>query len=235
MLLAGDAAGVVAPSSGEGIYYAMVGGKFAGEAALACLASGRAARPEAGAQAVHGASTRWCSACSRAMQDAYYKSDDRRERFVSLCHDVDVQRLTFEAYMNKRLVRARPLAHLRIMAQEHRPSDRDRPPRKLVTQLIPAWIDEVLAPVEKLAVHRTGLRHKAVSVFVIDGGRVLIQRRAAGKYHTPGLWANTCCTHPTGARRTRPAPGAGWARNSASAAWRCATAASSTAPRSGGA
>ena len=37
----------------------------------------------------------------RSMQDAYYKSDDRRERFVSLCHDVDVQRLTFEAYMNK--------------------------------------------------------------------------------------------------------------------------------------
>ncbi|MEM9851350.1 MAG: geranylgeranyl diphosphate reductase, partial [Pseudomonadota bacterium] len=49
-----------------------------------------------------------------AMQDAYYRSDDRRERFVSLCHDTDVQRLTFEAYMNKKLVRARPLAHLKI-------------------------------------------------------------------------------------------------------------------------
>jgi geranylgeranyl reductase len=49
-----------------------------------------------------------------AMQDAYYKSDERRERFVSLCHDVDVQRLTFEAYMNKELVKARPLAHLKI-------------------------------------------------------------------------------------------------------------------------
>lgn len=65
-----------------------------------------------------------------------------------------------------------------------------------MTQLIPAWIGEVLTPVEKLAVHRKGLKHKAVSVFAIDGGRVLIQRRAAGKYHTPGLWANTCCTHP---------------------------------------
>ncbi|MBD0864144.1 MAG: geranylgeranyl diphosphate reductase, partial [Rhodobacteraceae bacterium] len=50
----------------------------------------------------------------RSMQDAYYRSDNRRERFVSLCHDIDVQRLTFEAYMNKKLVRARPLAHLRI-------------------------------------------------------------------------------------------------------------------------
>jgi geranylgeranyl reductase len=50
----------------------------------------------------------------RSMQDAYYKSDERRERFVSLCHDIDVQRLTFEAYMNKRLVKARPLAHIKI-------------------------------------------------------------------------------------------------------------------------
>ncbi|MCV2863262.1 isopentenyl-diphosphate Delta-isomerase [Defluviimonas sp. WL0075] len=50
---------------------------------------------------------------------------------------------------------------------------------------------------DKLAVHLKGVRHKAVSVFVLDGGaRVLIQRRALGKYHTPGLWANTCCTHP---------------------------------------
>lgn len=62
--------------------------------------------------------------------------------------------------------------------------------------LIPAWIDGVLQPVEKLAVHQRGLRHKAVSVFVLDGDKVLIQQRAAAKYHTPNLWANTCCTHP---------------------------------------
>lgn len=62
--------------------------------------------------------------------------------------------------------------------------------------LIPAWIDGVLQPVEKLAVHQRGLRHKAVSVFVLAGGAVLIQQRAAEKYHTPNLWANTCCTHP---------------------------------------
>ena len=49
-----------------------------------------------------------------SMQNAYYRSDDRRERFVSLCHDIDVQRLTFEAYMNKKLVKARPMAHLKI-------------------------------------------------------------------------------------------------------------------------
>lgn len=65
-----------------------------------------------------------------------------------------------------------------------------------MTALIPAWVDGVLTPVDKLAVHRKGLKHKAISVFAVDGANVLIQRRAAGKYHTPGLWANTCCTHP---------------------------------------
>lgn len=62
---------------------------------------------------------------------------------------------------------------------------------------IPAFgPDGVLRPVGKLAVHRQGLRHPAVSVFVLRGQEILIQQRAAGKYHTPGLWANTCCTHP---------------------------------------
>lgn len=63
-------------------------------------------------------------------------------------------------------------------------------------EMIPAWVEGRLTPVAKLAVHRRGLRHKAVSVFVMEGPRVLIQQRALGKYHTPGLWANTCCTHP---------------------------------------
>ena len=62
--------------------------------------------------------------------------------------------------------------------------------------MIPAWVNGTLMPVEKLEVHRRGLRHRAVSVFVMDGTKVLIQQRAMGKYHTPGLWANTCCTHP---------------------------------------
>jgi len=65
-----------------------------------------------------------------------------------------------------------------------------------VEEMIPAWVDGRLTPVAKLEVHQRGLRHKAVSVFVTEGSRVLIQRRAWGKYHTPGLWANTCCTHP---------------------------------------
>ena len=63
-------------------------------------------------------------------------------------------------------------------------------------EMVPAWVDGVLTPVEKLDAHQRGLRHLAVSVFVMNGPRTLLQRRALGKYHTPGLWANACCTHP---------------------------------------
>ncbi|WP_223421674.1 isopentenyl-diphosphate delta-isomerase [Tateyamaria pelophila] len=62
--------------------------------------------------------------------------------------------------------------------------------------MIPAWVDGTLIPVEKLEAHERGLKHKAVSVFILRGREVLLQQRAMGKYHTPGLWANTCCTHP---------------------------------------
>ncbi|MCF6446023.1 isopentenyl-diphosphate Delta-isomerase [Nereida sp. MMG025] len=62
--------------------------------------------------------------------------------------------------------------------------------------MIPAWVDGVLTPVEKLEVHQRGLKHKAISVFLMKGTKVLLQQRAMVKYHTPGLWANTCCTHP---------------------------------------
>ena len=65
------------------------------------------------------------------------------------------------------------------------------------TDFIPAWDQGVLKPLEKLDVHKRGLRHKAVSVFLISDNSVLLQKRASIKYHTPGLWANTCCTHPT--------------------------------------
>ncbi|MEN9408743.1 MAG: hypothetical protein RL216_717, partial [Pseudomonadota bacterium] len=113
VVLAGDAAGVVAPSSGEGIFYAMAGGRVAATAAQAALASGRASDLRIARKIFmreHGTVFR----VLRSMQDAYYRSDERRERFVSLCHDVDVQKLTFEAYMNKKLVKARPMAHVKI-------------------------------------------------------------------------------------------------------------------------
>ena len=48
------------------------------------------------------------------MQYFWYRNDKRRERFVKMCADEDVQRLTWDSYMNKRLVRRDPLAHVRI-------------------------------------------------------------------------------------------------------------------------
>jgi isopentenyl-diphosphate delta-isomerase len=70
------------------------------------------------------------------------------------------------------------------------------PRDSVADEMIPAFDGDRLVPMGKIEVHQQGIRHKAVSVFVMEGKRVLIQRRAAAKYHTPGLWANTCCTHP---------------------------------------
>ncbi|MBA9049377.1 MULTISPECIES: isopentenyl-diphosphate Delta-isomerase [Streptomyces] len=51
---------------------------------------------------------------------------------------------------------------------------------------------------EKLAAHQApGQLHRAFSVFLFDEqGRLLLQQRALGKYHSPGVWSNTCCGHP---------------------------------------
>ena len=65
-----------------------------------------------------------------------------------------------------------------------------------MTILIPAYENDELKPLEKMFVHRQGLKHLAISIFIIADGKILLQRRALSKYHTPGLWTNTCCTHP---------------------------------------
>jgi geranylgeranyl reductase len=113
VLLAGDASGVVAPASGEGIYYALLGGRLAGEAVEAFLVTGDA-------KALATARKRFMKAHGQVfwilgvMQGFWYKTDWRRERFVSICRDKDVQQLTWDAYMNKELVKAKPLAHAKI-------------------------------------------------------------------------------------------------------------------------
>jgi isopentenyl-diphosphate delta-isomerase len=57
--------------------------------------------------------------------------------------------------------------------------------------------DQPIGTQEKLAAHLIPQRHRAFSVFIFnDKGETLIQRRALGKYHSPGLWANSCCGHP---------------------------------------
>lgn len=117
VVLAGDAAGVVAPASGEGIYYAMTGGRLAAEAATLCLRTGDA-------RSLATARKRFMKAHGKVfwvlgmMQRFWYASDKRRERFVSICKDPDVQTLTWQAYMHKKLVRAKPMAHMRIFFKD---------------------------------------------------------------------------------------------------------------------
>ncbi|MFZ9161372.1 MAG: geranylgeranyl diphosphate reductase, partial [Burkholderiaceae bacterium] len=103
VVLAGDAAGVVAPASGEGIYYAMLGGQLAAQAGMAFLESGNV-------RDLRLARSRFMKAHGRVffilglLQRFWYQTDKRREQFVKICKDKDVQQLTFDAYMNKELV-----------------------------------------------------------------------------------------------------------------------------------
>ena len=117
VVVSGDAAGVVAPSSGEGIYYAMTAGRNSADAVIAYLKTGDA-------RSLRLARKKFMKAHGRVfwilgmMQYFWYKNDKRRERFVKMCEDPDVQRLTWEAYMNKQLVKSDPMAHVRIFFKD---------------------------------------------------------------------------------------------------------------------
>ena len=57
--------------------------------------------------------------------------------------------------------------------------------------------DEQVGTMEKMEAHRKALLHRAFSVFIFNSkGEMLLQQRAQGKYHSPGLWTNACCSHP---------------------------------------
>lgn len=118
-VLVGDAAGVVAPSSGEGIYFAMLCGRLAADAAMAFLATGNArqlASVRRRFMREHGR----VFMVLRFMQNFWYRNDKRRERFVAICEDADVQKLVWASYLEKRLVRTDPLAHLRVFLKDLR-------------------------------------------------------------------------------------------------------------------
>ena len=116
VVLAGDAAGVVAPASGEGIYYALHGGRLAGEAAAEMLETGDP-------RALRHARERFMKAHGKVfwmlgqMQRFWYGTDARRELFVRICKDRDVQDLTWDAYINKAMKVARPSVHARIFVK----------------------------------------------------------------------------------------------------------------------
>ena len=117
VIVAGDAAGVVAPASGEGIYYAMVCGRVVGTAASAFLKTGDAKQLRGARKAFmkeHG-TVFWVLGM---MQYFWYSSDKRRERFVTMCDDKDVQELTWQSYMHKKLVRKKPMAHVKIFLKD---------------------------------------------------------------------------------------------------------------------
>lgn len=117
IVLTGDAAGVVAPASGEGIYYAMACGRMVADAVHKALKTGDAA-------CLKHARKQFLKEHGRVfwilglLQHFWYQNDKRRERFVKVCEDPDVQRLTFESYMNKKLVRKKPMAHIRIFFKD---------------------------------------------------------------------------------------------------------------------
>ena len=57
--------------------------------------------------------------------------------------------------------------------------------------------DEAIGSMEKMQAHVEGKLHRAFSVFIVNGdNKMLLQKRAAKKYHSPSLWTNACCSHP---------------------------------------
>ncbi len=113
VVLAGDAAGLVAPATGEGIYYAMTSARLAADSVHEMLLTGDV-------RALAMVRTRFMKSHGRIlwvlgiMERFWYSSDERRERFVSLCRDPNIQRLSLEAYLNKELSLAKRHAHERF-------------------------------------------------------------------------------------------------------------------------
>ena len=147
VILVGDAAGVVAPASGEGIYYAMASARFAVDAIDQTLSS-------ANGKFLRTARKNFMKAHGRVflilgiMQYFWYCDDKRRERFVAICRDKDVQQLTWQAYMNKELVRSKPLEHIRIFFKDlghwwglARTDGKARVSCRIEIALAPAWRD----------------------------------------------------------------------------------------------
>jgi len=80
------------------------------------------------------------------------------------------------------------------MLQQHDQNKLDMEKEKVI--LVDAD-DNELGLMEKMEAHRKGLLHRAFSIFIFNSkGEILLQKRASEKYHSGGLWSNTCCSHP---------------------------------------
>ena len=118
VILVGDAAGVVAPASGEGIYYAMASARFAAEAVETALSTGRAAALATARKRFLKAHGTDLSSCSGLCSISGIRATSVAKSLYLSVEDKDVQELTWQSYMNKELVRRKPVAHVRIFFKD---------------------------------------------------------------------------------------------------------------------
>jgi len=117
MALVGDAAGYVTKSSGEGIYFAAKSGRMWAEEIVEASKNGQVIPSE---KDLKNYLKKWDKKYGTTykvleiLQNIFYRNDSAREAFVEMCDDMDVQRLTFDSYLYKRVVSMKPLQQLKI-------------------------------------------------------------------------------------------------------------------------
>jgi geranylgeranyl reductase len=117
MALVGDAAGYVTKSSGEGIYFAAKSGRMCAEQIVESSAGGTKVPTEADLKKYLKKWDRQYGATYKVLeilQNIFYRNDAAREAFVEMCDDKDVQRLTFDSYLYKRVVLMNPWQQLKL-------------------------------------------------------------------------------------------------------------------------
>jgi len=117
MALVGDAAGYVTKSSGEGIYFAAKSGRMCAEEIVAASQGGKRVPSEADLKTYIKKWDRQYGATYKVLeilQNIFYRNDAAREAFVEMCDDKDVQRLTFDSYLYKRVVMMNPWQQLKL-------------------------------------------------------------------------------------------------------------------------
>ena len=120
MALVGDAAGYVTKSSGEGIYFAAKSGRMCAEEIVAASAGGSRVPAEKDLKVYLKKWDRKYGATYKVLeilQNIFYSNDAAREAFVEMCDDKDVQRLTFDSYLYKRVVAMNPWQQLKLTAK----------------------------------------------------------------------------------------------------------------------
>ena len=117
MALVGDAAGYVTKSSGEGIYFAAKSGRMCAEEIVQASNNGKTIPTE---NDLKNYLKKWDKKYGTTykvleiLQNIFYRNDSAREAFVEMCDDMDVQRLTFDSYLYKRVVAMKPLQQLKL-------------------------------------------------------------------------------------------------------------------------